>query len=69
MINENDVIIAIKDIRSDIPCGTKGTVLMVFLEKPMAYLVEFYNESYENIDEVFVKPEDVQLVWSYKKSN
>ncbi|MDR0298481.1 MAG: DUF4926 domain-containing protein [Streptococcaceae bacterium] len=48
MFNENDMVIAKKALAKEIPAGTKGCIMLVYM-KPAGYEVEFFDEDNNTI--------------------
>ncbi|MDF7670699.1 DUF4926 domain-containing protein [Orbaceae bacterium ESL0721] len=59
MINENDVIIAKRDLSDLVLKGSRGVVLMIYQEPRLGYEVEFVNEDDETLAVMTVYPEDI----------
>ncbi|QIQ22035.1 DUF4926 domain-containing protein [Zophobihabitans entericus] len=60
MIQENDVVIAKKDLSKIVLKGSKGAVVMVYKEPRLGYEVEFVNNHGETLDVITVYPEDIE---------
>lgn len=62
MIHEHDVVSAVDMLALYVPVGTAGTVLMVFEETSLAYLVEFINETEDTVDILVAFPDEIELI-------
>ena len=62
MINEYDIVIALKPLGDKIKKGDEGTVLMVYPSKPVEYEVEFLDNEGETLDILTVKAKDIKKI-------
>ncbi|MCQ4637783.1 DUF4926 domain-containing protein [Anaerovorax odorimutans] len=63
MLREFDIIMAKKDINSNIKRGCRGVVLIVYERPALAYEVEFMDDNNDTIDVTTVEPSDIKLCW------
>lgn len=59
---EYDVVKSTRSIADEVPTGTTGAVLMVFLSTPPQYEVEFIDSDGDSLAVLTVKQEDLELV-------
>ena len=67
-IDELDVV-ELRHNVSDMPAGSKGTVLLVLTKPHSAYLVEFTDSDGVTIAEVTLTEDQIELVWKHKPSS
>lgn len=60
MINEYDIVVALRDLNSKVLKGCEGTVVFVFDSIPPAYMVEFVDDEIETLDVLTVKFDDIE---------
>ena len=61
MLNENEVVVATKDLSSDVKRGCGGTIVMIYDNPSLAYEVEFFKTNGDTIELLTVKPDDIKL--------
>jgi hypothetical protein len=59
---EYDVVRSIRSLGENVPSGTSGAVLMVFVSLHSQYEVEFVDNAGESLAVLTVKEEDLELV-------
>lgn len=64
MIKEYDVVVAKKDLSSNVVKGSKGAVVMVYHEPKLGYEVEFIDDSGYTLDVLTVYPNDIEVISS-----
>jgi hypothetical protein len=59
MIEEYDVVKALRELSVKVPQGSKGTVLIQYPDYPSVFEVEFMNEIGETLDVLTVRAVDI----------
>jgi len=60
MLVDYDIVRAKKDLSQKVLIGTKGAVVMVYVDPRLAYEVEFIDTSGETLDVLTVYADDVE---------
>ncbi len=61
MLNEYAVVVATKDLSTDVKRGCVGTIVMIYDNPSLAYEVEFFKTNGDTIELLTVKPDDIKL--------
>jgi len=61
MLNEYAVVVAAKDLSTDVKRGCVGTIVMIYDNPSLAYEVEFFKTNGDTIELLTVKPDDIKL--------
>ncbi|WP_392553092.1 DUF4926 domain-containing protein [Orbus wheelerorum] len=62
MIQENDVVVAKRDLSNLVPKGCKGAVVMVYQKPRLGYEIEFIDDCGETLDVMTTLPDDIEKI-------